>query len=116
MTLCDLRQGQREVVELVDSVAGGPTCVETHVECDLVVTGTRGVQPPRGIAHQLEQPAFHRRMNVLIRLGELERPTSSLGLDGLQPTEKGLHVDIGEDPGLPEHADMGHGAGDVVGQ
>ena len=116
VALSDVGEGEGERVKLVVSLAGGAAGVETHVEGHLIIAGSGGVQLARGVTDKFEQSPLHRRVNVLVRVGELEFPTGSFGLDGLQPTEESRHVGLSQDPRLAEHQDVGPRACNVVGE
>jgi hypothetical protein len=63
-----LERGQRRI-GLVDHVAD----IKPEIGCDLIVAGTRGVQPARRGPDQLGEPALDIHMNVLERALEIER-------------------------------------------
>ena len=68
-----LERGQRRV-GLVDGVAD----IEPEIGRHLVVARARGVQPSRGGADQLAQPALDIHVNVLERALEIERSLADL--------------------------------------
>ena len=68
-----LERGQRRI-GLVDGVAD----IEPEIGRDLIVARTRGVQPSRGGADQLAEPALDIHVNVLERALEIERSLADL--------------------------------------
>jgi hypothetical protein len=63
-----LERSQRRI-GLVDHVAD----IKPEIGCDLIVAGTRGVQPARGGPDQFAEPALDIHVNVLESALEIER-------------------------------------------
>ena len=53
-------QVSQRLIDIVDGVADP----QTEIGCDLIVTGTPGMQPARRCADQISQPGFYIHMNV----------------------------------------------------
>jgi hypothetical protein len=75
----------------------------------------RAVQPARGGADQLRQPALDIHVNVFERALEVEVALAHLGQDGVEALGDVLRIAGRDDSPLGQHGGMRLGGGDVLG-
>ncbi len=105
-----LERGERGI-GLVDDVAD----IEAEIGRDLVVARARGVQPARGGADQLGQPALDIHVDVFERALEAEIALAHLGQDRVEALGDVLRIRRGDDALVGQHRGMRLGGGDVLG-
>jgi len=87
---------------------------QAYVGGDLIVARSRGVQPPPGITHQLDEARLHRHVDVLVFRSGLPGASGQFFPDLLEPARERLAVLGRDDPGLGEHRGVGQGGLEVL--
>ena len=87
---------------------------QPEVQGHLVVPAPGGVEPLAGGPDALGEQDLHVHVDVLAVLGELHLAVLDLVQEDLQGLHDLVGLFLGDDPLLPQHGGVGHGAGDVL--
>ena len=88
--------------------------VKPHVECDLIVARSPGVQLAPRLANQRNQPPLDREMDIFVGDIELEASALDFIFDPLEPRGDRAHLARLEQSDLREHLRMRDRAANVV--
>jgi hypothetical protein len=105
--------GAGELMELLYAPTPGPGQIETEIECNLIVSGTSGVQLAGRLADYLAQPALDRGVNILVRGLEGELAGFRLGENRPKPHDQSLRLFGLDDFGGAKHLDVCDRAFDI---
>jgi hypothetical protein len=88
--------------------------IQPEIERDLIVPAPAGMKLSSHRAHEFRQPAFHRHMNVLVRIRERETVFTKLVSNLFEPAHQGAPFRTGQDFGFFQGLAMGEAAQDIV--
>ena len=90
------------------------SCIKLHIQCNLIITASSGVQLLSGVSQTVDQIRLHKAVDILIFFCDLELSIFHILADTFQSVQNLLLLIVCQDPLLCKHHNMRLAALDIL--